>query len=306
MNENEVIVVDRIPQSIYDTLVEKAVLYSIISLPFTTDRMNIPDESRRALNIAKGKIAEYLFQYFCENNNILVDFKPCSTPFWTVDNKDFIMNNSEWDIKNNYIYHASDTLTNYNYIDLPALIPNRNSGDQWSKKDTILSKCVTNSEVLFTFIKGADLNNNQRGKDFLEIILDSKQIKYLRILYAKYQGKPQNSAPFSKKIFWSVMKKLGGQLFHKIHYYPHLIITGYANNNYWYLFKNTGRFNRENNYQNHISPRWYTKSYSGSCNFLNGTFWTTITNATVPISLLPSFLSLYPNLNKSINFGRIK
>ena len=103
MTEKEVIIVDGIPSAQYHSLIEGCVKYAIISLPFTVDRMKIPNPQQRAFNIAKGKIAESLFQFFCKNNGINPDFESCSTPFWTVDNRDFILRSTEWDIKNNFI-----------------------------------------------------------------------------------------------------------------------------------------------------------------------------------------------------------
>jgi len=104
MSESEIIIVDGIPSNEYDQLINECVRYSIISLPFTVDRMSIPNEKQRALNIAKGKVAEALFKFFCNNNNLNPDFDTCTTPFWTVDKRDFILDSCEWDIKNNFIY----------------------------------------------------------------------------------------------------------------------------------------------------------------------------------------------------------
>ena len=61
MNENEVIIVDGISNADYDSLIMDCVKYAIISLPFTVDRIGLHDSEKRALNIAKGKIAEATF-----------------------------------------------------------------------------------------------------------------------------------------------------------------------------------------------------------------------------------------------------
>ena len=191
MNESEIIIVDGIPNEEYDKLIETCVRYAIISLPFTVDRMRIPDERARALNIAKGKIAENLFEFFCNSNNIVANFKICSTPFWTVDNRDFTLNNDEWDIKNNFIYHNGDLLTQYNYTDLPALVPNRFNGDQWTKRLIKQFPASNDVDFLFTFLKGTDLTNGQRGEYFLEILISDEQVSFLRGLYTKYKGNPR-------------------------------------------------------------------------------------------------------------------
>jgi len=305
MVENEVIIVDGITESEYNSLIEECVRYAIISLPFTVDRMSIPNEKKRALNIAKGKIAEALFETFCKKNNIAIDFNVCSTPFWTIDNRDFVLNNNEWDIKNNFIYHKNEHY-NGNYTDLPALVPNRFKGDQWSKRNENLVTGTKGVYFLFTFLKNTDLINGQRGTEFLEINISTKQQNFLRELYSKYRGLPQTNAPFTREWFWENMNKRGNDNFFTLHSKPHLIITGYANEAHWHLFKNTGPFDRNNNLQTYIKPRWYVKSQKGSCNFLNGTLWTTITNATTPISNLPSFVSLFPKLKTSLKAARFK
>jgi hypothetical protein len=306
VNENEVIIVDGIPGGEYDKLIEESVKYAIISLPFTVDRMKIPNEKQRTLNIAKGKVAEALFEYFCQKNDISLDTEPCTTPFWTVDNRDFLLNNSEWDIKNNFLYHSGNVLANHQYTDLPALVPNRFTGDQWSKRNTKMIGTSSNIEFLFTWLKGASLSNGKRGPYFLEIILTDDQHDCLRKLYKKYQGQPQTNEPYSADRFWNHMDSLGSNTYFKLNFRPELIITAYANDNQWNLFKNTGPYDRDHNFGSYLNPQWYTKSQSGSLNFMNGTFWTRITNATAPTSTLPSFLSLFPHLSNSINCGYIK
>ncbi len=306
MSESEIIIVDGIPPDEYDQLINECVRYSIISLPFTVDRMSIPNEKQRALNIAKGKVAEALFKFFCNNNNLNPDFDTCTTPFWTVDKRDFILDCCEWDIKNNFIYCQGDLLSNQRYSDLPVLVPNRFTGDQWSKRDQIQIPGSSDICFLFTYLKNADLNNGNRGSEFLEIILSDKQQEFIRELYIKYKGLPQNSQPFTEQWFWEQMGKMGPTTFFCLHFRPFLIITSYANSSHWRLFKDTGSFDRNNNFQTYLSPRWYQKFGTGSINFMNGTLWTKITNATAPVSLLPSFLSRQPLLRNHIRYGRIK
>lgn len=304
MQENEVIIVDNINSRDFNAIIASCVKYAIISLPFTVDRMSIPHENRRALNIAKGKIAESLFRYFCERNAIEADFQTPSTPFWTVDNKDFLMGKDEWDIKTNFIYHKGAEPDSLKYTDLPALIPNRRDGDQWSKRDELLHRGSGKSQFLFTFLKNAELNHGERGKEFLEILLTDEQISFLRKLYDKYHGQPQQKKPFSEEGFWKEMRKYGETNFYRLHFKPSLIITGYANPDHWELFKNVGP--HDNNFRDYLTPQWYAKSRTGSCNFMNGTLWTKITNATTPISNLPSFASLFPKLKQNMVCGKFR
>ena len=306
MTEHEVIIVDGIPSEDYHALIGECVKYAIISLPFTVDRMSIPNPQQRALNIAKGKIAEKLLGFFCSHNGISIDFETCSTPFWTVDNRDFILRGTEWDIKNNFYYSKNGLEPAY--TNLPALVPNRFSGDQWSKRNTNLIAGTQGVEFLFTFLKGASLDSNgRRYGDFLDLHFSESQVNYIQSLYRNYLGQPQNHCPYSEVDFWTQFDSLsdGHDLF-SLNNEPPLIITAYANNEHWSVFKDTGGFDRYNNWQDYIMPRWYSKTQKGSLNFFNGTLWTTITNATVPVSLLPSFLSLYPHLKTNIKYGRIK
>ncbi len=229
MSESELIIVDGIPAVEYDQLINECVRYSIISLPFTVDRMSIPNEKQRALNIAKGKVAESLFKFFCNNNNLNPDFETCTTPFWTVDKRDFILDCCEWDIKNNFIYCQGDILVNQNYSDLPSLVPNRFSGDQWSKRDQIQIHGSSDICFLFTYLKNADLINGTRGSEFLEIVLSDKEQEFIRNLYNKYRGQPQSTQPFTEQWFWDQMKVMGSMSFYRLNFRPYLIITCYAN-----------------------------------------------------------------------------
>ncbi len=313
MSENEVIIVDSIPQIEYDLLIEECVNYAIISLPFTVDRMNLANPVLQALNIAKGKIAERIFEFFCNGNGLNLDFDSCSTAFWCTDKRDFLFGGMEWDLKNNFVYCTNSLLTN-RYIDLPALIPDRFSPtlnnpqkmDQWHKRNHKQFACSAGVGFIFTFMKGATLINGNRGLYFLEIKLSKKQLEFIENLYREFGGRPQTNEPFTQTWFWGEMANYGPANYYKINFRPALVITGYAKNAHWYLFKKTGPLDYQNNYQDYLNHKWYNKNYTGSLNFLNGALWSTITNATTPIVYLPSFLLLFPQLLTNIQFGRIK
>ncbi len=290
MKSNDIIIVDNIPEGDYYEIVNEAVSYALISLPFTIDRMRIPNHIRRTLNIAKGKIAEELFKWYCKSNNIKIDFESCETPFWEIDKRDFILYGFEWDIKNNFIYHQGNIFDDN--LKLPALIPNRHDRDQWSTKD---QKKIENSKgvkYLFTFLKGADLTNNKRGGDFLTINLSFEQSEFISDLYEKYRGMPQTQRPFDDDWFWKELKKRGSSRFFSLSFMPYLVITGYADENHWHLFKDTGPYSPYN-YQDYFQEKWYKKvGHKNSLMWLNGALWTTITNKTCPLPDLPSFKSL--------------
>jgi hypothetical protein len=304
MQENEVIIVDGIPSVDYEAIISNCVRYALISMPFTINRMSIFNEKERAFNIAKGKIAEELFRFFCEKNNIHPDFESCSTPFWAVDKRDFLLRGYEWDIKNNFIYTESENFKG-NYINLPALIPYRHRHDQWATRNKQIMPGSKGVVFLFTFLRNSQLVNGKRGEGFLEILLNEDQIQFLSLLYAKYKGESPAKEPFSEQWFWHEMNCRGNDKLFKTRFRPALIITGYASARQWGLFKNTGPNDRKNEWLLYTDSDWYSKTTKGSCNFLNGTLWTTITNATLPVGHLPSFLAVYPHLKENISCGRI-
>lgn len=304
MTENEVIVVDGISDAIYESLILDRVKYAIISLSFTVNRMRIPDEKKRAMNIAKGKIAETLFKYFCNANGLKPDFDTCATPFWTVDKRDFLLNGNEWDIKNNFYYCLNNEYGG-DYINFPALVPNRFPGDQWSKREDNINNDTKGVVFLFTFLKDADLVNGNRGKEFIDINFTPKQLEFITSLYNQYKGQPQTKEPFTEEWFWNKFE-LHGENIYTLRSHPSLIITAYANADEWGKFSKTGPNDNSNNNINYLEPKWYTKYGNGAIRFLNGTLCTKITNMTAPVSSLPSFLSLYPNLRNSIKCAHIR
>lgn len=315
MEPNEIIVVDGIPNNAYDSLIDDCIKYALISKPFTIRRIDKQTLEMAILNIFKGKIAESLFQYFCNANNIILDWDSCTTPFWQVDKRDFILNNKEWDIKNNFLYHTGNELTNIQYTDLPCLIPNRFSprngrpGDQWHTRNEIknIGNMITGVSYVFTFLKSQDLlANGQRSNEFFRFTITQEQLAFINNLENQYNGLPTDIEPYSEDWFWQQMMNRGSLDFIRLNYRPFLVITGYANSDHWNLFRDTGPFDRDNNWQTYLPPRWYTKTGSGSCNFMNGTLWTTITNATIPASYLPSFFSLFPQLRININCARLR
>ena len=72
--------------------------------------------------------------------------------------------------------------------------------------------------------------------------------------------------------------------------------------NFWQMPQG-GKDENENYFDDYL---WYIKARTGSLNFMNGTFWSRITNATIPMTALPSFLSLFPSLKNKIEYGKLK
>ena len=284
MTEHEIIIADSIPEQEYQKVFYKALDYAILSLPFTIDRMALKNTERQIANITKGKLAEGLLCFFFKHNSIRADFASCSTPFYQTDKRDFLLNGCEWDLKNNFIYHAGNVLTDYNYTDVPALVPNRHPGDQWAKRQKKNFEQSRGVNFLFTFLKGADLERGERGEPFFTLHLDDVQKSILAKMCAKYRGTAQDDKPFEENSFVDYFykyKPLRDILV--IREKPALVITAFADHSHWPLFKDTNR-----------------------ADFLNGILMTKIKNATCPIKKLPSFLSLFPRLKSGLYFGSRK
>jgi hypothetical protein len=304
MTEQEVIIVNGIPEKEYAALVEQSVRYALISLPFTSDRINIVDLKARALNIAKGKVAEQLFRYFCECNSIELDFEACATPFWRIDHRDFVLGDDEWDIKNNFIYHRGNCYDRY--TQLPALIPNRFRGDQWTKRKTHEIFYSLQIKYLFTFLKNADLTKGERGADFLQLHLSPGQEEFLKELHARYKGEVQRRQPFTEAWFWEKMHQLGSQPLYTLRSQPQLIITAYADGSTFGKFQDTGGGCTAFYYKDYCKPDWYKVCKNGTIDFMAGTMMTRIKNATCPIAELPSFYSLFPHLKEGMQGAVLK
>lgn len=290
MNASEVIVFDGVSPEIYQKIVEKAVRYAMISLPFTFNRMVINEPERRIQNIAKGKIAELLFRYYCHLHHIPADFEQCTTPFWSIDQRDFILQSKEWDIKNNFFHPKPGMELPECFTDFPALIPNHHAKDQWTKRNTT---CFNSSEgvgYVFTFMPLTKAGNST-GNAFFEIILSDKTKSFINNLCRAYAGNKPTQQPFDEAWFWEKAGISKVQSIAVLNDLPSLYITGYATSDQFYLFKDTGKDHVRSEYINLHNRHWYVKDRN-KLNFMNGMLFTTITNATCPIGLLPSFAGL--------------
>lgn len=225
MEASDLIVTEIDTDSTYETLMRNAVEYAILSIPFTFDRMGIRDLNKKILNIAKGKFAENMLAYFLNSQKIAIDRQNTSTPFYQSDNKDFILNNLEWDIKNNYLSHDRDILEAEDYLNLLALVPNRGEWDQWGKRDRTFFPNSSGTAYVFTFMKKG---NKDERNDFFEIEYTFKQELFIRDLYEKYQGKHQSNSPYEESWFWHLFREKGGDFSMHFRSKPQMIITGLA------------------------------------------------------------------------------
>ncbi len=281
MQETEVIIVDGIAQDTYLDICRKAVEYAIISIPFTYNRIGIKGLKRKIANIAKGKLAENLFFYFCESNQIDINKSLGQTPFYMPDKTDFVFQDAEWDIKNNFIYHKGDYLYKKYYKWLPGLIPNHTRTDQWSRRNRLAIDSSFDKKYLFTFLKGGESLDERTP--LIEVHLSEKQARFLDGLYQQFRSNRRPKVqPFEESVFWhQFFEGANRALLFKLRAFPFLIITGYAGRNQWQHFKDCG-----------VNRTWN-----------NGLLRTRINNSYSRIHKLPSFASLVPHLKKQLNLA---
>jgi hypothetical protein len=254
------------------------------------------------LYIAQRNIILQLFKFFCNANNIFPDTKSCSTSYWPTRKRDFILDGKEWNLKYSFLQAFSSDL-GQKYTDLPALVPNRHNDDEWSKRNLACHSGSDGVAFLFAFLKRSVLTS-EKQKKFIDINLNQAQQDYIHHLYEKYNKMHLPQESYQEDDFWKEMNSLGPNEYLVINDYPDLIITGYADKTIWDIFRDTGRSVREYNWVNYCSPSWYSKdARRGYLSFLNGALYSIITNATVPVSKLPSFLSLFPHLNNQLKYA---
>ncbi|HHB79050.1 MAG TPA: hypothetical protein ENK85_07440 [Saprospiraceae bacterium] len=278
MQETDVIIVDGIDKDTYLNICREAVEYAVISIPFTYNRMGIRNLKKKISNIAKGKLAEGLFFYFCESNQIPIDKSIGQTPFYMPDKTDFVFQNAEWDIKNNFLYHKGNYLFKKYYKWLPGLIPHKSATDQWAKRNKLALSSTTEKRYLFTFLKAADSLDER--KQLIDIHLSEKQEKYLTELCHQFRNNRRSKEqPFDASSFWHQFYQGENRaMLFRLKDFPQLIITGYAGPHQWHHFKDSG----ENRIWN------------------NGLMRTVINNSYSRIHKLPAFASLVPHLKEGM------
>jgi len=273
MNANEIIFFKVNNKRKLNEIIKKSAEYAFLSLPFTIDRMNYGFDkisiSKRINNIFKGKIAEELFFTFCSEKKIPIDNSKCITPYYMTDKRDFLYDNYEFDIKNNFYW---DTGNFKDFIKLPALVPDRHSKDQWSKRNNSLFG--KKPAFVFTFMKHGEVINKKRYYKFVEIILDDNDYNLLQEKIKQYKGIPLENEPIDMKNFLDDINIKFKQ--NEIDYME-LIITAYATEEHFPIFKKVG-----------------------GTKFLNGAISTRIDNREAPIEKLPSFLSLISTNDKNL------
>lgn len=266
-------------KELFESALIKATRYALLSFPFTINRMEINQVEKRIVNIAKGKLSEYLLYLYLYENNINIDVSENTTQFWQIDHRDFSLKGIEWDIKNNFLYHINELLKKDEYLRLPALIPDRHPKDQFTQFAS-----NPRNGVLFTFMKWADSINDN---GFFNVELTNQQKDNLMKLYEKFKGLPQPKEPYTADYFFTKMEFKQCLSYSKI---PFLIITSYSKPENAILFQNPSK--AENHYEYYNGRPWYVAYNKGHSLKFDSYIKTRIPNKICPIERLNSFQSL--------------
>jgi len=276
MLAHDIIIIDTIPDRIQERFVNQAINYALLSISFTYNRMDLDKLARRIQNIAKGKIAELMFQFFMKENKLEVNFSSCQTPFYLPDKRDFLMGEYEWDIKNNFV-RSANVLSLAQIIELPALIPNRPSFgyfmDQWEKRKKMLHSTSNGARYVFTFMERPVRN------DFIDIYIHPNLKLFFERIKKEYPFVKKEQAPFTESWFWNEISKVDFPTY-KLNQTLRLYVTAWAGESQFKYFYDTKKQNFE------------------------GFIFTIIKNKTIKVHRLPSFASLFPKLKEEMNYGR--
>lgn len=202
-----------------------ALRYAIISLPWTVNRMHYSESKtgieKRLRNIVLGKIPEYLVWDIFQQYNIRVEPWAGETEFWQKDRFDILVHldghTEEWDIKSLTIDFSK--IAKEDWLELPALIPNRHGKDQWSKRNTLHQPSSHSKRYLFSFLENPVLKfdvSESQVNAFAEINQNNKY--YI------------NQAEI-------ILKKVGRVKYTFEKTEPRLVITGVASEKQWHLFR---------------------------------------------------------------------
>ena len=275
MLARDLIIVDDLPERIEHSIVNKALNYALISISYTHKKMDLKKLEQRIQNITKGKIAELIFQYFMQQNQLKVNFSSCQTPFYLPNKRDFLMDVYEWDIKNNFI-RTYRKPSSEQLIALPALIPNRASSmyftDQWEKRLEMRHSTSKGLRFVFTFME-RPLKN-----DFIDIKIHPSLEGFFSTIKQNHPYISEKKAPFTESWFWNEISKVDFPIF-QLNQKLRLYITAWAGQEQFPLFFNT----EKRNFDRFI--------------------YTRIRNKTTFTHQLPAFSGLFPKLKKQIRCG---
>lgn len=275
MLTHDIILIENLPERIENSIINKAMSYALLSVAFTTKKLDMASITRKIENISKGEIVELMFQHFMKVNKLPVNFSSCQTPFYIPSKRDFIMDEYECDIKNSFV-RACTSLNSKDIIELPALIPNRTSSplfsDQWEKRKEMKHSTSKGVRFVFTFME------RPKERDFISLRILPQHLSFFENIKKQFPYHQGENPPFTESWFWNELSKIDFPDYH-LNQNLKLYITSWAGEEHFSFFFNTEKRNFED--------RIYTK----------------MRNKTIKIHRLPSFISLFPQLKKSMKCG---
>jgi len=280
MESTEILVLDGFDSLQYDRIMREVISASLLTFPFTYQQVELRQIKFKIEKIIKGKFAETLFKCFCNANHLPIDFEACETSYNTPKRRDFIFESIEFDLINNYLYHPNQLLSSKDYLELPALIPNKHQFDFWSHRNHCKIAQSKHAGYVFTFLKNAD--NFGTKKQFFEFDISIAQIKFLQELRQSYGNTNVPNKPFDEAFFWDEFLNRGGPYEFNFYHKPKLVIGPVASANQWPLFVNMGD-----------NPITYGKQV----------LKTVIPNMACKWSELPSFYSILPPLQNELKYA---
>jgi hypothetical protein len=282
MNSSEILVLDRLDTLQNERIMREVISSSLLTFPFTYQQVELQQIKIKIEKLIKGKYAEALFKFFCEENHLPVDFEACNTSYNKPKRRDFIFENIEFDLINNYLYHANERLSGNDYLDLPALLPNKHQYDFWSQRNHCKIAQSKHAGFVFTFLKNADSFGLK--KQFFEFDISLAQIKFLQELRQSYGNTKVPDKPFDETFFWEEFLNRGGPFEFHFNQKPLLIIGPVASANQWTKFKDMGN-----------QPHTYGKQV----------LKTVIPNMACKWKELPSFYSTLPHSKNDFKYASL-
>jgi len=273
MQESEVIIINGIPEQIYNNIVDEAFAYAVKSIAFTYNRLK-RGLIERIEYITSGKISESIICFFLRENGIVIDTECCKTPYEIPDRNDFMYDGVEYDTKCYKLKNQSSDILNDNlYTNLPAAIM------QGQFKNITYNRKATSAAFIFMF-------HRKEWKPVFNINIPNDVASQIDYLYKKYYNK---GIPIETKDRMQI-NSFPGRCQIKQNYYFYYIITAYAN-----LVYDGQKFSLYDAYR------------KGRLNF--GKHFSIIKNNFIcPLTYLDSFASLFPHqlIKRGMKYGVFK
>jgi hypothetical protein len=268
----------------WESAVNASLKYALLSFAFTANRMALAHLPTRITNIAKGKLAEELLRIWARETGLPLDFNAGATAFHTADYFDFSYQGHAFDLKNNFLYHSGDSLPVEAYLTLPALVPHRYDGDQWSRRGEVASHPHLAKAYLFTYMKQADRHG---GEGFLRLRLNSYAWRYLEAHLKEFATYTGESPPFDGDAWYASLAERGAMPQWELRSRPAFVVAGVATAAHYQMFQDADGIDAFG-YHPYMGG-WYGLREEVGLAWCGGLLYTRIRNAACPVGFLPAF-----------------